>query len=114
MMRAEAFRQLVAAQQQQPVSVKIRLTEELLFQFTIAARAIWSDDSLPDKEVAGALKWLNEMTHRGWNILRDLRRHEDAGSMTRLYAHMQDYADICPELDGHLAAAFRAAIERIS
>ncbi|WP_159456266.1 hypothetical protein [Chitinophaga eiseniae] len=38
MTKAEAFRQLVEAQQQQPVYVKIHLMEVLLFEFTLAGR----------------------------------------------------------------------------
>ncbi|MBC9909632.1 hypothetical protein [Chitinophaga varians] len=110
MMNAEAFRCLVEAQDQRPLSEKIRLIEKLLFQFTIAARVIGSDDRLSDKQIVIALKWLNEMTHRTWNILYDLRRNEDHDSMGRLYACMRQYAAESRELGGHLAESFRLAM----
>ncbi|NML39768.1 hypothetical protein HHL17_21395 [Chitinophaga sp. G-6-1-13] len=114
MTNAEKFRQLVEAQDQRPLSEKIMILERVLYLFTIAGRAIWSDDSLSDHQIAMALKWLNEMSHRTFDILHALRRGEDNDSMHRFYAYMRQYADECRDLGGHLGASFHAAMRYFS
>lgn len=98
------------AQEQRLLPEKIMLIEKLLYEFTIVGRGIWSDDRLSEQEIVTALKWLNEMTHRTWNILYDLRRNEEHDSMGRLYANMVQYAEESRVLGGHFAASFYAVI----
>ena len=74
----------------------------MLFYFTIAGRGIWSDDQLPDSEKIEAFKWLNELTHRVWNIQFDLQREEDDDSIVRLYKNMKFYSEQSKTLGSHL------------
>ena len=86
------------------VSDKIIFLERLLFNFTITGRGIWSEDHQSDSIKLEAFKWLNELSHRIWNILFDLRRGEDNDSITRLYENMKYYAEQSDLLSSHLAA----------
>ncbi len=86
------------------ISDKIVFMEMLLFNFTITGRAIWSEGQQSDSIKVEAFKWLNELSHRIWNILFDLRRGENNDSITRLYDHMKLYAEQSHLLSGHLAA----------
>lgn len=83
-------------------SDKIQFLEYLLFYFTIAGRGIWSDDQLSDSEKIEAFKWLNELTHRVWNIQFDLQREEDDDSIVRLYENMKFYSEQSKTLGSHL------------
>ncbi len=47
---------------------KLHFLELLIFQFTVSAREIWSDEHPPDRDKVEAFKWLNEQNHRIWNI----------------------------------------------
>lgn len=93
-------------------SDKIRFLEDLLFYFTIASRGIWSDDQLPDSEKIEAFKWLNELTHRVWNIQFDLQREEDDDSIVRLYENMKFYSEQSKTLGSHLAPTTILAYKR--
>ena len=49
-----------------------------------------------------AFKWLNELSHRIWNIRFDLQQGEDNESMTRLYRNMKFYSEQSDLLRIHL------------
>jgi hypothetical protein len=55
------------------IADKIHFFEALLFYFTISSRRIGADDKTTDTEKVAAFKWLNEVTHRIWNILYGLQ-----------------------------------------
>ena len=90
---------------------KIQFLEELLFYFTIAGRGIWSDDQLSEFEKIEAFKWLNELTHRIWNLRFELQRGEDTDSIIRLYENMKFYSEQSKTLGGHLVPTTIIAFE---
>lgn len=61
------FDELYATSQQE----KILFLELLLYSFTVSARGVWSDEQPPDSDKFEAFKWLNELSHGIWNILKD-------------------------------------------
>ena len=81
---------------------KIKFLEQLLFNFTLAGRGIWSDDKPSDPEKVDAYKWLNELSHRIWNIRFELQQGEDNDSITRLYENMKFYGEQSDLLRMHL------------
>ena len=90
---------------------KIVFLEVLLFQFTITGRGIWSDDQPSDLEKVEAFKWLNELSHRIWNMRSDLQRGEKDDSIVRLYGNMKYYAEQSNLLGSHLVPAVISAFE---
>jgi len=77
----------------------------LLYYFTITGRGIWSDDQWSDTEKVEAFKWLNELTHRTWNIKRRVHENEN-DSITDLYDHLKFYAKQSDLLSSHLVPTF--------
>jgi hypothetical protein len=53
---------------------------------------LWSDEKASDQEKVTAFKFLNELTHRVWNIFRDIKRNEDDESIIRLFDNLKCYA----------------------
>ena len=72
---------------------KMLLLDDILFSFTISGRGIWSDDEPSDKEKVEALKWLNELSHRIWNIKHELTQGEDKDSSVRLFENLKFYGE---------------------
>lgn len=93
------------------VSDKIIFLEVLLFQLTIAGRGIWLDDRPSDSEKVEAFKWLNELSHRIWNIRLDLLRGESDYSIIRLYENLKFYGEQSNLLRSHLAPITLSALE---
>ena len=94
------------------ISDKIKFLEELLFYFTLAGRGIWSDDKPSDPEKIEAFRWLNELSHRIWNIRSELQQNEDTESFTRLYENMKFYAEQSDLLRMHLVPTTLNAFEK--
>ncbi len=59
-----------------PLNRCIRFYELLTYHLTIAIRAVWSDDRLPDAEKVELMKWLNEAIHRSLQWVEGLRQGE--------------------------------------
>ena len=91
---------------------KMKFLEALLFYFTITSRGIWSDDKPSDAEKVEAFKWLNELSHRIWNLLFELQRGEDSDSITRLHENMKFYGEQSGLLRSHLLPTTLAAFEK--
>lgn len=94
-----------------PTHRKIKFLETLMFYFTISARGIWSDDKSSDAEKIEAFKWLNELSHRIWNLLFEIQRGEDSDSIVRLYENIKFYGKQSGLLGSHLSPALFAAFE---
>lgn len=62
------------------VEEKIIFNELLLSNMTVMNRAIWDDPNTTDKTKVECLKWSNELAHRIWNILFELKLGEDDNS----------------------------------
>jgi hypothetical protein len=90
---------------------KMKFLEALLFYFTITSRGIWSDDKPTDADKVEAFKWLNELSHRIWNLLFELQRDEDSDSITRLFENMKFYGKQSGLLRSHLLPTTLAAFE---
>lgn len=88
---------------------KMKFLEALMFYFTITSRGIWSDDKPSNADKVEAFKWLNELSHRIWNLLFELQRGEDSDSITRLYENMKFYGEQSGLLRSHLLPTILAA-----
>ena len=103
----EVFNELYAL----TIHMKIKFMETLIFYFTITSRGIWSNEKPSDAEKVEAFKWLNELSHRIWNLLFELQRGEDSDSITRLYENMKFYGEQSGLLRSHLQPTTLAAVE---
>lgn len=90
---------------------KIKYLEALLFYFTLTSRGIWSDNKSGDTEKVLAFKWLNELSHRIWNIRFDLQQSDDNESVTRLYENIKFYSEQSDLLRTHLVPTTIGAFE---
>lgn len=80
-----------------PQNKHVPFCERLAYDLTIANRGIWSDDALSEAEQLNGLKWSNELLHRLWKVIWDLRRGE-VGAFDRLFDHCCFYIQQAPEL----------------
>jgi hypothetical protein len=94
------------------VDKKIFFLQTLLSSFTIAGRAIWSDETTSDKEKVEAFKWQNELCHRIWNIISELQQGEDNDSVTRLHGNMKFYGEQSKLLQSQLVPTLLDAYRR--
>lgn len=93
---------------------KVLFCELLIFQFTLTNRGIWSDIKLQDKEKVDAMKWLNELSHRIWNIIFDLKNNKGDDSISRLYENIKFYSGQSDFLKMHLGPTILAALENFN
>ncbi len=91
---------------------KIRFNELFLFNITVMNRAIWDTDEMTDKAKVECLRWSNELVHRVWNILFDLKCVEDTESENRLVDNIDFYRKQSKELEGHLGATLSRTLEK--
>lgn len=96
------------------VTDKVLFLEELLFYSTLTGRGIWSDDKPSDTEKVEAFKWLNEFSHRIWNIRSGLQQGEDNDSVTRLYENMKFYGEQSDILRMHLVPTILGAFNNFT
>lgn len=94
-----------------PIQDKIKFIEALLFHFTLTGRALWSDVKLTDTEKVEGLKWLNELSHRIWNVKLELMQGIDDNSSKRLYENMKFYSEQSISLRPHLVPTLLGAYE---
>ena len=85
-----------------PNAEKIKFFELLLFELTIMNRAIWSEPDFTDKEKVECLKWSNELAHRTWNIISELKENQDENSLDRLWKNILFYCEQAPQLKFHI------------
>ncbi len=91
---------------------KILFNELLLSDLTVMNRAIWSDESTDDNSKIESLKWSNELSHRIWNIIFDLKRNEGNESENKLGENINFYAKQSKELAAHLSAITNSTVNR--
>lgn len=91
---------------------KILFNELLLSNLTVMNRAIWSEEHTDDQSKLESLKWSNELSHRIWNILFDLRRNEDKESENKLGENISFYAKQSGDLAGYLSAITNSTVNR--
>jgi hypothetical protein len=94
------------------IEEKILFNELLLSDLTVMNRAIWDDSKTTDKTKIECLKWSNELNHRIWNLLFELKRGEDKDSENRLADNINFYRKQSEELGGHLGATIKGAVNR--
>lgn len=93
---------------------KTKFCESLLFTFTLAGRGIWSDDLQTDAEKINAYKWLNELTHRIWNIHFELQQGQDNDSIARLFGNIKFYSEQSDLLSSHLTPTILIASNKLT
>jgi hypothetical protein len=81
---------------------KTNYIEDLLFNLTITGRGVWTDEKSNDAEKVNAFKWLNELTHRLFNMLYELRRGNNEDTITSLYNNLKFYSEQSDLLRSHL------------
>lgn len=94
------------------IEEKTIFNELLLSNMTVMNRAIWDDSETTDKAKVECFKWSNELAHRIWNLLFELKRGEDNNSENRLADNINFYRIQSDELAGHLKATLKGTIER--
>ncbi len=94
------------------IEEKIQFNEILLSQMTIMNRAIWSDSGYSDKIKIECLKWSNELAHRIWNLIFELRRGEDNNSENELAENINFYRQQSKDFAGHLGVTIKETISR--
>ncbi|MBS9462042.1 hypothetical protein KIM67_06440 [Flagellimonas sp. 389] len=91
---------------------KILFNELLLSNLTTMNRVIWSDENTDDKSKIDSLKWSNELAHRVWNIIFELKLNSDNELENELGENIHFYAKKSTELAGHLATITKSTINR--
>lgn len=92
---------------------KLRYLNCFLSYFTIAGRGIDSSDNT-DSEKYEAYKWLNELTHRMWNIKYELEQGQDIEIIDRIYENIKFYADYSKLLSSHLIPTILASFDKFN
>ncbi len=108
------FKETVVWLSPKSIEDKIIFSELLLSDMTVMNRAIWDDPESTDKTKVESLKWSNELTHRIWNLLFELKRGEDNNSEKSLADNIRFYAKQSEKLAGHLGATINGTIERFN
>jgi len=93
---------------------KIIFIELLLSDMTVMNRAIWDDPESTDKTKVECLKWSNEVAHRIWNLLFELKRGKDNNSEKSLADDISFYGKQPKKLAGQLGATVNGTIERFN
>ncbi|AXT54639.1 hypothetical protein D1815_02305 [Aquimarina sp. AD1] len=91
---------------------KIIFSELLLSDMTVMNRVIWDDPKSTDKTKVECLKWSNELAHRVWNTLFELKRGEDNNSDKSLIDNISFYGKQSEKFAGHLGTTINGTIER--
>ena len=97
-----------------PIEEKLIFNELLLSEMTVMNRAIWYDPETSDEAKVECLKWSNELVHRIWNIIFELKRGEDNNSENRLADSINFYRNQSNELAVHLGVTIKGTIERFN
>ena len=108
------FKETVLWLSLKPIEEKIMFNELLLSDMTVMNRAILDDPETTDKTKIECLKWSNELAHRIWNLLFDLKRGEDDNSENTLAENINFYRKQSKELAGLLGATIKGTIERFN
>lgn len=83
-----------------------RFCIRLLYETTLVARRVWSDDSLSDSERAEALKWMNEIN------LCILHAYGDPGHhLSELYRTLESHSEHARILPVVVSSAWQSAAE---
>ncbi|WP_299438277.1 hypothetical protein [uncultured Aquimarina sp.] len=93
---------------------KIIFSELLLSDMTVMNRAIWNDPESTDKTKVECLKWSNELAHRIWNLIFELKRGKDNNSEKSLANNIRFYGKQSKKLARHLGATVNETIERFN
>lgn len=96
------------------IEEKILFNELLLSEMTVMNRAIWDDLDATDKMKIESLKWSNELAHRIWNILFELKRGVDEHSVNAVADTINFYRKQSDTLSGHLGTTLLRTIERFN
>lgn len=95
-----------------PIEHKRLFMELFLSNLTVMNRAIWSDENTDNKSKVISLKWSNELSHRIWNILFDLRRNNNNDSEIKLGENINFFGRQSRELAGHLNSIIKTTVNR--
>ena len=74
---------------------RLHFYEILAHQLTIAARIVWSDDTLTDSQ---KLKWLNEVLHRVTARVYSLRLRTDEWTEAAMFENMRHCVSLEPAI----------------
>lgn len=86
-------------------SERLLFYERLAFQLTICIRSIWSNPSTTDAEKIEAIKMINELSHRIFNWMWQLRRTDNELIDAECFATIKMYAQ-----QNNIAAAELGAV----
>ena len=83
--------EVISSLSKKTVEEKITFNELLLSNMTVMNRAIWDDPDTTNKTKLECLEWSNELAHRIWNLLFELKRKEDDDSEGKLADNINFY-----------------------
>ena len=66
-------------------------------------RSIWSDHELSTEQQVDSLKWSNELNHRIWGLIWELRRNENDKIGQEFFDHVMFYRKQSKEFERELA-----------
>jgi hypothetical protein len=88
-----------------PPESLIRFYEHFAHALTVSVRGVWSDEALNDVQKVEGMKWLNEIMHRVVLKSAALRLNRNELTEADTWAMILHYVSLCPEIEGHVAAA---------
>jgi hypothetical protein len=106
------FKDLTKSLLDKSIKEKIIFNELLLAEMTTMNRSIWSNPETSDKIKINCLNLSNELTHRIWNLLFELKQGNDKDSAQRLSDNINSYQKDSKELAMQLGATIKSTINR--
>lgn len=91
---------------------QILFLETLLAEMIVLNRCLWSEEKESLENRIEAMKWSNELAHRLFNLLFELRHEEPEEPMNGMAENINFYRKQSTLFSGYLGASIKAAYER--
>jgi len=106
--------EIISSLSKKTVEEKIVFNEILLSNMTIMNRSIWHDPETTDKTKLECLKCSNELAHRIWNLLFQLKQKQDENSENILADNINFYRKQSDEFSKHLSVTIKSTIDKFN
>lgn len=93
---------------------KIKFTEMLLFDITIMNRSLLSDSDISHEHMVESLKWSNELVHRIWRLLIELKGKSNNNFENSLGEYINLYSKQSEGLKKNLPPSIEGTISRFN
>ncbi len=81
---------------------RLRFYEALAHDLTVAARGVWSSETLTDTEKVQRLRYLNEIQHRVTAKIAKTRLTPDEWPEEEFVKVFEYWTQVCPEIAGEI------------